>query len=189
MGCLRNRPVPKTRNPNWLLALDLDGVVWDCEDISLTKPPYIKISENLIRDSLGQEIRLREGVKELLRWVINEGGITATLSWNMPDIARQALKALGIDEYFNYHCIEYHPRKHELLRQLLLLIKNDLGTKLKPSNIVYVDDRIIHIEHVHKKVGKVRFIHFGNEVKNFHNLKETLKQTINELKANTQNTT
>ena len=70
-----------------MLALDLDGVVWDCEDVSLTTPPYNALSDGVIVDSEGTVIRLREHVKEFLEFVISEGGISSTLSWNKPGIA------------------------------------------------------------------------------------------------------
>lgn len=41
---------------------------------------------------------------------------------------------------------------------------------------MYVDDRVIHLEHVIREVGEVRFIHFGHEVRDFLELMDALKK-------------
>ncbi len=160
-----------------LVALDLDGTLWDCEDISLLTPPFRRVREGVIVDSEGREVRVREGVEDFLRWCVAKGLILATLSWNDPRKALEALRALGLLKYFRYHAIEYHPRKHEMLLKLLRRLRSE-GVNVRPEEVVYVDDRDIHVDDVIKHVGTVKFLHFGIDVRDFHELRKVLEELI-----------
>jgi len=46
--------------------------------------------------------------------------------------------------------------------------------EIQPSDIVYVDDRDIHIREIWENIGPVRFIQFGKDVKCFTELVEAL---------------
>ncbi len=145
-----------------LVALDLDGTLWDCEDISLLIPPFR---------------RVREGIEDFLKWCVAKGLILATLSWNDPRKALEALKALGLLRYFRYHAVEYHPRKHEMLLKLLRRLRDE-GINVRPEEVVYVDDRDIHVDYMFKYVGPVKFLHFGVDVRDFHELRKVLEELL-----------
>ena len=156
-----------------LVVLDLDGTLWDCEDISLLTPPFRVVRKGVIIDSEGREVRIRDGVDDFLKWCMAKGLILATLSWNDLRKALDALRALGMLEYFRHHAIEYHPRKHEMLLKLLRKLRDE-GIDVRPEEIVYVDDRDIHVDDVVKHVGPVKFLHFGRDVRNFRELRKLL---------------
>jgi len=48
---------------------------------------------------------------------------------------------------------------HRVLRQ----IREERGVEIQPSDIVYVDDRDIHIREIWENIGPVRFIQFGKD--------------------------
>jgi len=157
-----------------LVALDLDGTLWDCEDISLLTPPFRRVREGVIADSEGREVRVREGAEDFLKWCVAKGLILVTLSWNDPRKALDALGALGLLKYFHRHAVEYHPRKHEMLLKLLKRLQDE-GIDVRPEEVVYVDDRDIHVDDVVKHVGPVKFLHFGKDVRNFRELRKLLE--------------
>jgi len=162
-----------------LVALDLDGTLWDCEDISLLTPPFRRVEEGVMVDSEGREVRVREGAEDFLKWCVGKGLILVTLSWNDPGKALEALRALGLLKYFRYHAIEYHPRKHEMLLKLLRRLRSE-GINVRPEEVVYVDDRDIHVDDMVKHVGPVEFLHFGIDVKDFHELRKVLEGLVSD---------
>ncbi len=160
-----------------LVALDLDGTLWDCEDVSLLTPPFRRVREGVIVDSKGREVRVREGVEDFLKWCVAKGLILVTLSWNDPRKALEALRALGLLKYFRYHAIEYHPRKYEMLLKLLRRLRDE-GINVGPEEVVYVDDRGIHVDDIIKHIGPVKFLHFGIDVRDFHELRKVLEELL-----------
>lgn len=134
-----------------LVALDLDGTLWDCEDVSLLDPPFRRVGDGVVADSRGREVRVREGAEGFLRWCVGRGVILATLSWNDATKALAVLRLLGLLKYFRYHAIEYHPRKHEMLLKLLSRLRAD-GV-VRPDEVVYVDDRDLHVGDILRWVG------------------------------------
>jgi len=105
------------------------------------------------------------------------GAIVTSLSWNIPENAVEALKTLGIYGIFDYHLIEYHPDKYKMLMKLLneLEIK---GIKISAENIVYVDDRDIHINDIKKNIGNVLFIHMWKDAKSYEDAKKIIMEKI-----------
>ena len=142
----------------WLLFLDLDGTLWDHPDVSMLNPPFQKVREGVIRDSKGEEIRLYNDMIKLLKWAKKHGAFISTLSWNNPSHALSALKAFGIKELFDYHAIEPHPAKEEYAWKIIKTIEKQYNIKLKPCQIVYIDDRAIHLDGITKKLGEIIYI-------------------------------
>lgn len=149
------------------IALDLDGTVWDHLDISSLYPPFRRVSQLKIQDGRGVEVSLRPHVLDFLKWAREVGHILATLSWNDFDVAYQALRAFEIDKYFHYLAIEPHPRKDKMLYRLLRQVKMERRLDIGPHDVVYIDDRDIHIREIWENIGPVRFIQFGRDVKCF----------------------
>lgn len=150
-----------------LIAVDLDGTVWDHPDISSLYPPFRRVAPLKIADSRNTEVNLRPHVRDFLRWANEAGHLLSTLSWNDHDVAYQALQAFEIDAYFHYLAIEPHPRKDKMLYKLLRQIEQERGVRIRPEEIVYIDDRDIHLKDILENIGKVRFIHFGKDVQCF----------------------
>ncbi|GEM_PF-383792 len=156
MGCCvrTDKPLPQ---PRGVLALDLDGTVWDHHDISRLKPPFQPLARGRVVDSEGVVVTLNHGVEAVLSAAESAGYVIASLSWNNPEIATEALKAFGLHERFHYHCIHPLPVKHRCLRELLNLIHEATGTSLGPGDVIYVDDKPVHVADISSYVGSVRF--------------------------------
>ena len=153
--CVRTeKPLPR---PRGVLALDLDGTVWDNEDISRLRPPFRRLGRRRVVDDSGVVVTLNHGVEAVLAAAESAGYVISTLSWNNPEIALEALKAFGIYDRFHYHCIHPLPTKHKCLKELLALIESETGASLSPGAVVYVDDRSIHAADIASYVGEVRF--------------------------------
>jgi len=159
-----------------IVFLDLDGTVWSSHDISSQTPPFKRIGSFEIIDSEGLVVRLKPGVIEFLKWAKNVGLKVYSLSWNIPEIACEALEAFGIHELFDGHCIEFHPHKGKMMREAI----EKCRLNVKPCEIVYVDDRRIHLDEIFREVGKIIFIQMNIDVKDFYDLKRILERMLRE---------
>lgn len=145
----------------WLLLVDLDGTLWDHEDISLLSPPFKQIAPGVIMDRLGVKVRLNRDMIRYVEWARDNGAITSTLSWNIFEKAYAALKAFDITELFDYITIENTYRKDRMIKRLLYVIKERDDLDIPAKFIVYIDDRDIHIDDIYRNIGKVFFIHYN----------------------------
>ncbi len=163
-----------------VLFIDLDGTIWSHLDASSLTPPFRRISADVIEDSAGVKVRLLQGVREFLAGVRGLGIIIASLSWNNPVKALEAIKAFGINHLFDAHYIEPHPHKGEVMAYALMDLSEKLNTKLGPENVVYIDDRDIHIKEIREKVGDVLFLHAWKDFKDFSEAYNIIKQYVSE---------
>lgn len=161
-----------------IIFLDLDGTLWDSLDISQLKPPFKKVNSNTIVDSKGRYVRLFNGVKNFLSWLKAEGLKVVALSWNIYEIALEALKTFNILKFFDKLYIEYHPRKDLLMKRALKEFSSELGMEIKPCHVIYIDDRDIHINDITSNVGDVFFIKMWDHVKDYNELKELIKSKL-----------
>ncbi len=156
MGCCTRTGKP-LQQPRGVLALDLDGTVWNHHDISRLKPPFHSLTSGKIVDADGVVVTLNHGVGAVISAAESVDYVIASLSWNNPEIATEALKSFGLYERFHYHCIHPLPTKHKCLKELLDQIREETGVILDPGDVVYVDDRPIHVADISSYVGNVRF--------------------------------
>ena len=162
----------------WLLFLDLDGTLWDHLDVSMLNPPFQKVRDNVIRDSNGVEIRLYTDMIKLLKWAKGNGAFTSTLSWNKPSHALNALEAFGVKELFDYHAIEPHPAKEEYAWKIIKTIEKQYNIKLRPCQIVYIDDRRIHLEGMTKKLGRIIFLQAWRDFSSFEEARDGITSKL-----------
>jgi magnesium-dependent phosphatase-1 len=151
------RRKPRAKIP-FILFLDLDGTLWTHKDVSSMKPPFQQIDNMTVTDSSGQTLRVYSEMLELIDWAKSIGAIVSSLSWNIPDKAVEVLKLLGLYDLFDYHAIEPHPNKNEYMKKVLHLVAREYGRTFKPCEIVYIDDRTIHLEDILRSIGKIVFI-------------------------------
>jgi magnesium-dependent phosphatase-1 len=161
----------------WVLFLDLDGTLWDHLDISSLKPPFRRISEDSIVDSQGVPVRLYRDVVEVARWAKRSGGFVVALSWNIPEVAVEALKAFNILDLFDYLGIEDHPDKGLIASKILGDLESR-GYKVKPCRVVYVDDREIHVRGVRERVGDITFIRAWVDFRNGEELRNRIAEAL-----------
>lgn len=163
----------------WLFLLDLDGTLWDNEDISLLNPPFKKMDSDVIVDSNGVRVRLNNDMVKLLNWARENGAITSTLSWNIPDNAISALQAYEVIDLFDYITIENTHRKDKMIMKLLERIKIEKGLEFKACEIVYIDDRDIHIPDIYSNIGHINFFRAWID---FNTFEEAVNLIIDALK-------
>ncbi len=161
----------------WVLFLDLDGTLWDHLDISSLKPPFRRISEDSIVDSQGVPVRLYRDVVEVARWARRSGGFVVALSWNIPEVAVEALKAFNILDLFDYLGIEDHPDKGLVASKILGDLESR-GYKVKPCRVVYVDDREIHVRGMRGRVGDITFIRAWVDFRNGEELRNRIAEAL-----------
>jgi magnesium-dependent phosphatase-1 len=161
----------------WVLFLDLDGTLWDHLNISSLKPPFRRVSEDSIVDSQGVPVRLYRDVVEVARWARRSGGFVVALSWNIPEVAVEALKAFNILDLFNYLGIEDHPDKGLVASKILRDLESR-GYKVKPCRVVYVDDREIHVRGMRGRVGDITFIRAWVDFRNGEELRNRIAEAL-----------
>jgi magnesium-dependent phosphatase-1 len=161
----------------WVLFLDLDGTLWDHLDISSLKPPFRRVSEDSIVDSQGVPVRLYRDVVEVARWARRSGGFVVALSWNIPEVAVEALKAFNILDLFDYLGIEDHPDKGLVASKILGDLESR-GYKVKPCRVVYVDDREIHVRGMRGRVGDITFIRAWVDFRNGEELRNRVAEAL-----------
>ncbi len=161
----------------WLLAVDLDGTLWDHEDVSKMKPPFRRINQYAIVDSRGDMLKAYEYMVKLVKWAKENNAVVVTLSWNQEEKAVEALKTLGLYDLFDYHLINLKPIKHILLNNLLeKLIES--GIIIPVKKIVYIDDHKWHLEDIKKLIGEVFFIHAHRDCNSFKTCRELITKNL-----------
>jgi len=160
-----------------LVVLDADKTIWSHGDISSCKPPFRRASETKIIDSRGEVIELYPGVRRLLRELKSMRATLALVTWNMPDPVIEALEKLGIRGCFDFIRAEPHPEKHKMIASLLEELSK-MGVEVKPRDIIYVDDRDLHLPAIVREIGQVRFIHMWVDVKSHDELLKQIKREL-----------
>ncbi len=155
-----------------MLFLDLDGTVWDHPNISSLEPPFTRVSDNTIVDSTGIAVHLHQNVRRFLSEIRELGIKVIALSWNVYEIAYQALQAFDLVKYFDALYIEPHPHKGYLMAKAL----QELNLDVKPCEVLYIDDRDIHIDEIKAIVGNVVFIQAWKHFKSFNELLNLVKK-------------
>ncbi|AMQ18429.1 magnesium-dependent phosphatase-1 [Thermococcus peptonophilus] len=151
-----------------LLILDLDGTLWDHEDASRLIPPYEFHSDYLV-DPYGEELHLFPGVREFLEWA-SERFLLSIASWNIEEKVRPILEGFGLWGYFLFPKIEGHPDKADMIRRTIEELES-IGYTI--DDVIYVDDRAIHMDKIKMELPEVDFIHMWVDVKSFEELTTT----------------
>ncbi|MCE4600101.1 MAG: magnesium-dependent phosphatase-1 [Desulfurococcales archaeon] len=162
----------------WLLFLDLDGTLWDHKDISSLTPPFKRINDEVIVDSRGVEVNLYGDMVKLLKWAKERGAIVSSLSWNDPRKALEALKAFNLLGLFDYHAIEVHPNKGEYASRVVDTVESRLGVKLRGCQIVYIDDRDIHLDNVKRHLGEIIFLRAWVDFKDYNEARRIIEERL-----------
>ncbi len=139
-----------------LLILDLDGTLWDHEDASRLTPPYEFYDDYLV-DAYGEELHLFPGVRDFLDWA-SERFLLSIASWNVEGgKVRPILEGFGLWDYFLFPKIEGHPpNKADMIRRTIEELES-IGYTI--DDVIYVDDRAIHVDKIKQELPDVDFIH------------------------------
>ncbi|WP_297495659.1 magnesium-dependent phosphatase-1 [Thermococcus sp.] len=134
-------------------------------------PPY-EFRGNCLIDSTGQELCLFHGVREFLDWA-SERFVLSIASWNLEDKVRPILEGFGLWDYFTFSKIESHPNKADMIRRTLDELSS-IGYNIE--DVIYVDDRDIHIDEIKRIFLPVNFVHMWVDAKSFEELRELLEK-------------
>ncbi|WP_456423358.1 magnesium-dependent phosphatase-1 [Thermococcus sp.] len=154
-----------------LLVLDLDGTLWNHGDASRLSPPY-RFSGDCLFDSKGERLCLFPGVREFLEWAKGKF-ILSIASWNVEEIVKPILEGFGLWDYFLFPKIETHPDKGDMILRTVRDLENAGYTV---GDVIYVDDRDIHIDGVKSVFPSIRFIRMWDDVKSFGELIQHLEK-------------
>jgi len=154
-----------------LLVLDLDGTLWDHEDASRLVPPF-EFHGDYLADANGNELHLFPGVRDFLDWA-SERFLLSIASWNVEENVRPILEGFGLWDYFLFPKIEGHPDKADMIRRTIEELES-IGYEIE--DVIYVDDREIHVDDIKMALPEVDFIHMWVDVKSFEELKQLLEK-------------
>lgn len=152
-----------------LVVFDADMTLWDHFDISSLTLPFKRVDENSLMDAKGASFSLFNGIRELLQELKEMRIMVALATWNTPEHVSEAIRLLEIEQFFTSVESEFRPEKHLLIKKILSKLSKE-GIQVKPGEILYVDDRNIHLRDVHETVGKVAFLQMWRDVKDPHEI-------------------
>ncbi|EQB73289.1 MAG: hypothetical protein AMDU4_FER2C00084G0021 [Ferroplasma sp. Type II] len=161
----------------WILAMDLDGTVWDHLNISGVNPPYTRLDPMRIRNSDNVTVTIFPEAIDFIKWARENGAITTTLSWNRKDYAQEALETFGICSLFDYNSTDHTPDKDQRLLNLMLMLKEQ-GIEIPAQRVVYVDDRDLHMDAIRHNIGNIVFINIWKTIKSYREAMQVVKIKI-----------
>ncbi len=146
-----------------LVILDCDLTLWDHANVSALVAPFMQIDADTVKDAQGSEVRLVPGARELLRELRTRGILISIASWNHPVPVFTLLELFGLTEYFTRPKVEPHPYKERTIGALLEEFAAE-GIQLQPHEVLYVDDRALHLRRVRDAHGPIRTVRSGSDV-------------------------
>ncbi len=150
--------------PVRLVILDLDLTLWDHRNVTALVRPFRRVGDDAIADQDGVRVSLFPGVRPLLDGLRDRGLIVACASWNDPRPVEEILDLLHLGHYFDHKKVEPHPHKQQTVSALFSELA-EAGVRLAPEEVLYVDDRTIHLDAVRAAVGPIRFLQFGVDIR------------------------
>ncbi len=146
-----------------LVILDCDRTLWDHANVSELVLPLSCVDVDTVQDSTGVRVRLRPGARELLRELQARSILVSIASWNQPDPVMAILDLLGLRVYFTRPKVEPHPYKERTIATLLAEIASE-GIVLRPDEVLYVDDRALHLRRVRDALGAIHVLRPGADL-------------------------
>ncbi len=146
-----------------LIVLDVDRTIWSHNDASSLIPPFKKINDDLIIDKCGSRVELNYGLRNFLEHFISLGLYFSISSWNFPENVFELLENFNILKYFSYPVIEPSPNKGLMIKKIVENFRKD-NVIISPKEILYIDDRSIHLDEVKRFIGPVNFLRYGIDV-------------------------
>ncbi len=148
-----------------LVILDCDRTLWDHHNVTELHPPFARLDAATVTDANGVAVRLLPGATALLEALRGRGILISIVSWNEPAPVFAILDLLGLRDYFVRPKVEFHPYKERMVVELLAELSAD-GVPLRADEILYVDDRALHLRRVRRAVGPVQVLRAGVDIRN-----------------------
>lgn len=158
-----------------LVVFDADKTLWTHPDVSSLVLPFKLVSRDSLKDANGETFQLFDGVRELLEGLGNRKVISTIASWNRPEPVREALRLFAIDQFFKIVKAEFHPNKYLMIESIILELART-GIEFNAREILYVDDRTLHLEQIRKRIGPINFIQMWVDAKAHNEIMEYLEK-------------
>ena len=149
-----------------LAIFDCDRTLWDHHNVSDLRLPFRKLDEDTVEDAGGIQVRLFPGVRQVLQVLREQGVLCSIASWNQPEPVAAILDLLGLSGYFTHAKVEFHPYKERMIGALLDELTAE-GVVIWPEDVLFVDDRIVHLNRVRRMVGPVQTLQSGVDFTDF----------------------
>lgn len=146
-----------------LVVLDCDLTLWDHPDVSALRSPFTRVDDETVADADGILVRLFPGARPLLEGLHARGVLVSVASWNRPELVFEIFGLLGLTDYFTRPKVEFHPYKEKTITALLDELRSD-GFALAPEQVLYVDDRAVHLRRVKAAVGPIHTLQPGVDI-------------------------
>ena len=147
-----------------LVILDLDRTLWDHHNVTELRAPFTGIDAQTVADATGVHVRLQPGARALLDALRERGILISIASWNEPAPTFAILETLGLRDYFVRPKVEFHPYKERMVSDLVGELSAE-GVRVRPEEILYVDDRALHLRRVRHAVGPVQTLQVGVDIR------------------------
>ncbi|MFB0562772.1 MAG: magnesium-dependent phosphatase-1 [Candidatus Lokiarchaeia archaeon] len=151
-----------------LIIFDADETLWTMDRgfASLLTPPLKRTGIDSLVDAESKELRLFNGVRDLLNILKEKEILLSIASSNHydPNMVEECLKTLELD-FFTYPQINYRD-KGENVRNLLILLKEKLGEDINFEETIFVDDSKAHIFNVKNLCPGINVLHIGSDISN-----------------------
>jgi len=162
--------------PVRLVILDLDLTLWDHRNVTGLARPFCRVNDDAVEDERGVRVSLYPGVRRLLDSLRTRGLIIACASWNDPQPVEEIFNLFNLGHYFDYRKVEPHPHKQQTISALFAELAAS-GVRLAPDEVLYVDDRTIHLDAVREAVGPIRFLQYGVDIRSLDEVLAYLDRT------------
>ncbi len=146
-----------------LVILDCDLTLWDHPNVSELRLPFTRVDPDTVEDAGGVRVRLVPGVRELLAELRARGILVSIASWNQPEPVFAILDLLGLRPCLTRPKVEPHPYKERTITALLAELAAE-GITILPDEVLYVDDRALHLRRVREALGSIRTLHPQDDI-------------------------
>jgi magnesium-dependent phosphatase-1 len=116
-------------------------------------------------------VTLLSGARDLLETLRDRGILISIASWNDPAPVFEILDRLGLRSFLTAPRAQPHPHKDQMVTDIMRELAGR-GAALDPKEILFVDDRLLHLRSVRAAVGPIRTLQAGVDI---HDLREVLK--------------
>jgi magnesium-dependent phosphatase-1 len=158
-----------------LVVFDADKTLWTHPNVSSLVLPFKLVSRDSLKDANGDTFQLFDGVRELLEGLENRKVINTVASWNRPEPVKEALRLFAIDQLFKIVKAEFHPDKYLMIESIISELARK-GIEFNAHEILYVDDRTLHLEQIRKKIGSLHFIQMWVDAKAHNEIMEYVEK-------------
>lgn len=155
--------------PVRLVIFDCDLTLWNHEDASELKRPFVLVDENTVRDQAGTLVSLFPQVRDVLAELERRGYLLSVCSWNYPQPVFEMLDLFGLRHYFRHPKVEYHPHKGDMIARMLDEFAAD-GIALSPDQVVFIDDRTLHTEEILARLPGLHVLQMWVDIKDHNDL-------------------